>query len=108
MLVRREVYDAVGGLEEMLPIAFNDVDFCLKVLDLGYVNIWTPFAELIHYESLSRGSDSELANRARFQAETEWMVSRWGNRLKADPYYSPNLTLEHEDFGLRMPRGASP
>jgi glycosyltransferase involved in cell wall biosynthesis len=108
LLVRREVYGEVGGLEEMLPIAFNDVDFCLKVLDRGYVNIWTPFAELIHYESLSRGSDSDLANRTRFQAETQWMMSRWGDRLKADPYYSPNLTLEHEDFGLRVPRGASP
>jgi GT2 family glycosyltransferase len=99
LVVRREIFDAVGGFdEENFPIEFNDVDFCLRVIDAGYLNIWTPFAELYHRESVSRGRD---ISSPRFLRMVEAMKARWGARLKADPYYSPNLTLSRWDYGFR-------
>jgi GT2 family glycosyltransferase len=102
LLVRREVFDTVGGLDETLAVAFNDVDFCLKVRDAGYRNLWTPFAELIHHESASRGSDITPAKAARFAGEYAIMQRRWGEQLLNDPYYSPHLTYDGEDFSLRL------
>jgi len=99
LLVRREIYEAVGGLDgENLAIAFNDVDFCLKVGQAGYVNVWTPHAELYHYESVSRGADTDPVNAARFQSEMRYMKDNWD--LSRDPFYSPNLTQAREDFSL--------
>jgi glycosyltransferase involved in cell wall biosynthesis len=99
LVVRRSIYEAVGGLDEAsLPVEFNDVDFCLKVLDAGYRNIWTPFAELYHHESVSRGRDS---TSPRFLSAVETMRQRWGARLPADPYYSPNMALTWPDFSFR-------
>lgn len=101
LLVRREVYEQVGGLdEENLKIAFNDVDFCLKVREAGYRNLWTPYAELYHHESISRGNEDTPEKQARFRKEVEFMQSKWGDALKLDPYYSPNLTKEREDFSI--------
>ena len=102
LLVRKSVFEEVGGLdEENLPVAFNDVDFCLKVREAGYRNIWTPYAELYHHESISRGSDDTPAKRARAKAEVTYMRRTWGQALDNDPAYNPNLTLAHEDFSLR-------
>jgi len=102
LLVRRSVYEQVGGLdEENLAVAFNDVDLCLKVREAGYRNLWTPYAELYHYESLSRGADDNNKKRARARREAEYMRKRWGEVLDSDPAYNPNLTLVHEDFSLR-------
>ncbi|GHB11257.1 glycosyltransferase family 2 protein [Salinicola rhizosphaerae] len=102
LVVRRETFDAVGGLdEENLAVAFNDVDFCLKVDELGLRNLWTPFAELVHHESVSRGADDTSVKRARAASEAEYMRRRWRHRLFDDPAYHPNLTLIHEDFSLR-------
>jgi GT2 family glycosyltransferase len=102
LLVRKSVYLQVGGLDqENLQIAFNDVDFCLKVRKAGYRNLWTPYAELYHYESKSRGSDDTPEKARRFKSEVEFMENKWGQLLKADPYYSPNLTLVREDFSLK-------
>lgn len=102
LLVRKEVFEQVGGLDETnLPIAFNDVDFCLKVRAAGYRNLWTPYAELYHHESASRGSDDTAAKRARAKAEVEYMRRTWAAELDSDPAYNPNLTLAHEDFSLR-------
>lgn len=102
LLVRKEVFKEVGGLDETnLPIAFNDVDFCLKVRGAGYRNLWTPYAELYHHESASRGSDDTAAKRARANAEVEYMRQTWGRDLDSDPAYNPNLTLAYEDFSLR-------
>ncbi len=101
LLVRREVYDEVQGLdEENLKVAFNDVDFCLKVRSAGYRNVWTPYAELYHHESVSRGLEDTPEKKARFEKEVLFMKSKWGETLLRDPYYNPNLTLEHEDFSL--------
>lgn len=100
MLVRRELYIQVGGFDEQhLKVAFNDVDFCLKLLMAGYKNVWTPFAELCHHESVSRGQDICDEKRARFQSEVFFMKNKWTEVLKMDPYYNPNLTLDSEDFG---------
>jgi GT2 family glycosyltransferase len=102
LVVRREVFDAVGGLDEGLTVAFNDVDFCLKVRAAGYLNLWTPFARLIHHESLSRGRDVTPAKAKRFADEYASMQRRWGAQLLYDPYYSPHLTYDREDFSLRL------
>src|SRR5262249_1127799 len=102
LLIRRSVFDAVGGFDEELAVAFNDVDFCLKVRAAGYRNIWTPFAELIHHESVSRGRDLMPAKARRFAAEHAPMQRRWGRGWLAVPCYSPHLTREREDFSLRL------
>jgi len=103
MAVRRELYEEIGGLdEENLPIAFNDVDFCLRLGEAGYRNLWTPYAEAYHHESASRGVDNTPAKLRRFASEIEYMKRRWGDILTNDPYYSRHLTLEHEDFSIDL------
>ncbi|TLM80010.1 glycosyltransferase family 2 protein [Microbulbifer harenosus] len=102
LLVRKSVFEEVGGLdEENLTIAFNDVDFCLKVREAGYRNLWTPYAELYHHESISRGDDTAPEKAARFQAEINHMRSKWSDVLLIDPAYNRNLTLDYENFSLR-------
>jgi GT2 family glycosyltransferase len=102
LIVRREVFDAVGGLDEKLPVEFNDVDFCLRVRDRGYRNAWTPFAELYHNESASREINGDSAKRAR-SGGVELMQQRWGDFLRDDPAYNPNLSLQSLDSGLAFP-----
>lgn len=104
LVVRKAVYEEVGGFNESdLPVAFNDVDFCLRVREAGYRNIWTPYADLYHYESATRGLDNRPDKRRRFSAETAYMKTRWGELLRRDPAYNPNLTLDFEDFSLAWP-----
>ena len=105
MLVKRDVFEALGGLDEVnLAVAFNDVDFCLRIRAAGYRIVWTPYAELYHLESASRGSDQiDPAKAARFQREAEYMLSRYGDRLKHDPYFNPNLSLKSEHVELAYP-----
>ncbi|WP_444912188.1 glycosyltransferase family 2 protein [Microbulbifer sp. PAAF003] len=101
LLIRKSVFLEVAGLDaENLAVAFNDVDLCLKVREAGYRNLWTPYAELYHHESVSRGADNTLAKRRRAQREAEYMRARWGGLLDTDPAYNPHLTLIHEDFSL--------
>ncbi len=102
LVVRKSLFEQVGGLdEEHLSVAFNDVDLCLKIREAGFRNLWTPFAELYHYESLTRGANDSNKKRARARREAEYMRKRWGSALDTDPAYNPNLTLVHEDFSLR-------
>ena len=103
LLTRREVFEAVGGFNEELAVAFNDVDFCLKIRQAGYRIVYTPYARLYHYESASRGSDTTPENTGRFRAEIAYMLARWGAWLQNDPYYNPNLTIWREDFSLKTP-----
>jgi len=101
LVVRRQIYEEVGGLNESrLPVAFNDVDFCLRVYAAGYRNVWTPFAELYHHESKSRGADNTPEKQARFNAECEYMHERWGEQLGMDPFYNQNLSLQREDYSI--------
>ncbi|WP_338455074.1 glycosyltransferase family 2 protein [Aeromonas veronii] len=101
LLIRKEIYDEVAGLDEdNLHVAFNDVDFCLKVREAGYRNLWTPYAELYHYESISRGAEDSPEKIARFAKEVNFMKTKWGKYLEQDPFYSPNLTKDREDFSI--------
>ncbi len=103
LLVRKEVWDEVGGLDERLVVAFNDIDFCLRLLDAGYRNLWTPYATLYHHESASRGYEDTPEKMARFQGEVAIMRARWGDALLHDPAYNPNLTLAGAPFELAFP-----
>lgn len=104
LFVRKEVYEEVGGLNEVdLAVAFNDVDFCLRITEKGYRNIWTPYAELYHHESKTRGFEDTPEKQARFKKEVEYMRKRWGKLLDNDPAYNPNLTLDRSDFSIAFP-----
>jgi O-antigen biosynthesis protein len=104
LVVRRDHYLAVGGLDEAsFAVAFNDIDFCLRLRARGLRNLYTPHAVLLHHESVSRGKDNSSAKRPRFEAERERFVQRWGALLHNDPAYNPNLTLGAESFGLADP-----
>ena len=104
MAVRRNVFDEVGGLDEAhLAVAFNDVDLCLRLRDRGYRNVWTPFAELYHMESVSRGLDQTGEAKSRFQREQCYMLRRWADLLKVDPYWNPNLSLADLNGTLACP-----
>ncbi len=101
LVLRRQIFLEVGGLEERyLKVAFNDVDLCLRLRERGYRIVWTPYAELYHLESASRGLDNTFKKFIRLQRELKYMRSRWKTVLRYDPYYNPNLTLEYEDFAL--------
>jgi glycosyltransferase involved in cell wall biosynthesis len=104
MVVRREAWDQVGGLDEVnLAVAFNDVDFGLRLRQAGWRVVWTPHATLYHHESTSRGTDTADARVGAYGKEVDYMQSRWGDSLKMDPAYNPNLTAESEDFALAWP-----
>jgi O-antigen biosynthesis protein len=109
LAVRRDVYMAVGGLDEKnLAIAFNDVDLCLRIAAMGLRNVWTPFAELYHLESASRGSDLTAAKAERFAREYKYMRARWGSVLDNDPFYNSNFGLAGADHSLEAPRRVRP
>src|SRR5690606_18000444 len=106
LLVRKRVYEQVGGLDEKnLAVAFNDIDFCIRLIKAGYRNVWTPYAELYHHESATRGQDIDPEKRARFGREVNYMMQTWRDELANDPCYNPNLNIEFPDFQLnRVPR----
>ncbi|PTR33450.1 GT2 family glycosyltransferase [Luteibacter sp. OK325] len=93
LLIRRDVWDDVQGLDETLTVAFNDIDLCLRVIRAGYVNVWTPFAELYHHESASRGNENTPEKKVRFLGEIATMDQRWSSWYVADPAHNPNLSL---------------
>ncbi len=103
MMIPRKVYEEMGGLDESFSIMFNDVDLCLRIRQAGYLIVWTPWAELTHYESKSRGPDGDTPEKKRFFVrETNRFLRKWCKVLDAgDPYYNVNLTRQREDFSLR-------
>jgi len=104
LVVRKELYERVGGLDEqVLAVACNDVDFCLRLTKAGYRTVWTPYAELYHYESATRGLDTTPEQLARSARENAYMRQQWDGLLTADPFYNPNLSLDSEDFSLAWP-----
>ena len=98
LLVTKEAFDAANGLDEEFTVAFNDVDFCLRIRDMGYQVLFTPYAECYHHESISRGSDKKGEKKERFEGERNRLKDRFGDSLLRDPFYNPNLTLDMEDF----------
>ena len=100
LMCRREVFEEVGGLEEDLQIAFNDVDFCLKIADKGYRNVYLPHVVLYHYESKSRGLEDTPEKIERFAQEIDYMKTKWKDWTDRDPCYNPNLTLDREDYSI--------
>jgi GT2 family glycosyltransferase len=102
LMVKRRLYEELGGLdEEDLRVAFNDVDFCLRLRERGCLNVFTPYCEAWHHESISRGFEDTREKQDRFKQEVECMLKRHADILEAgDPYYSRNLTLLHENFSM--------
>jgi GT2 family glycosyltransferase len=103
LLVKKSLWDKVGGLDTDFKISLNDVDFCLKLRKEGYLNVFTPFAELYHYESISRGLDDQGEKAERYNKESEHFRNKWKSELeKGDPYYNPNFSLDRSDFSVRI------
>lgn len=103
LMVKKSIYDEVGGLDESFAVSLNDVDFCLRIREAGYLNVFTPFAELYHYESVSRGLDNEGERARRYNEESERFRAKWRKSLEAgDPYYNPNFSLDRSDFALKI------
>ncbi|MEO8333054.1 MAG: glycosyltransferase family 2 protein, partial [Gallionella sp.] len=101
MVVWKSLYEELRGLDEQhLPVAFNDVDFCLRVREAGYRVVWTPHAELYHHESVSRGKDESPEKKRRAKREAAYMRKRWKHVMWHDPFYNPNLSYERADFSL--------
>ncbi len=101
LMCRREVFQQVKGFNEELAVAYNDVDLCLKLRRSGYNNICLSHVQLYHYESKSRGLDNTPEKKKRIQKEVEYMQDIWNNSINYDPYYSPNLTREKENYSMR-------
>jgi GT2 family glycosyltransferase len=103
LLVKKKLFQEVGGLEESFAVSLNDVDFCLKLRKKGYLNVFTPFAELYHYESVSRGLDNSGEKARRYDEESARFREKWKPELEAgDPYYNPNFSLDRSDFSLKI------
>lgn len=101
LVVRRALWQEVGGMDaEHLGIAFNDIDFCLRLRERGYRNAWTPTAEFTHHESSSRGFEDTPGKQARFERERAWFQQRWAAEIAHDPAYNPNLTIAEETFDI--------
>lgn len=104
LVMKRDLFTKIGGFDEQnLAVAFNDVDLCLRIRESGHQLVWTPYAELYHHESMSRGAENTPAKFQRFEDESAYMRRRWQRELAADPAYSPNLTLVTEDFRFAFP-----
>lgn len=102
LAVRARLFAESGGLDEVhLPVAFNDIDLCLRLCEAGYRNLYTPYAKLYHHESMSRGRDDTPEKHARYRSEFDYMRKRWGDRLQRDSAYNSNLTLDLENFSLK-------
>ena len=102
MMISKSLFERIGGFEEKLTVAFNDIDLCLRVREQDYLVVYDAYVEMIHYESKTRGSEDTEEKVRRFQSEIEYMRTRWIDILKnGDPYYNPNLTLSKWNFSLR-------
>lgn len=104
LVIQKNIYEEMGGFNELnLSVAYNDVDFCLRLGNAGYRNIWTPYAVLYHYESATRGKDDNHEKQLRYAKEIRYMKDFWGDTLLTDPCYNPNLSLDYADFSLAWP-----
>jgi GT2 family glycosyltransferase len=103
LVIKKSIYDEVGGFDERLTVLYNDVDFCLRIREAGYRNLWTPFAELYHYEAATKGYDKTPEQKARFRTEVEYMLAKYGDKLRRDPASNPNLEPDSLYFELAFP-----
>jgi O-antigen biosynthesis protein len=104
LVVKKALFEQIGGLNDQeLAVGFNDVDFCLKLVEAGYRNVWTPHAELIHHESATRGQDNSPEKQRRAEKELRYMRKRWGDRLYIDPAYNLNLSDGRDDMSFAWP-----
>ena len=103
LMVKKALFEEAGGLDESFAVSLNDVDLCLKLREMGYLNVFTPFSELFHYESVSRGLDDAGEKAQRYNEESEHFRTKWKEVLeKGDPYYNPNFTLDRSDYSLKV------
>ena len=102
-MTKKSIFQKVGGFDENFTVAFGDIDLCLKVREKGSLIVYTPYAELYHHESPRGGYESRPEKQARFEKEREYFQKKWKDVLaKGDPYYNPNLTVDREDFSIRI------
>ena len=103
MMVRREVFEEVGGFDPQFAVAHGDIDFCLKLREKGYLIVYEPHAELYHHESLTRGYEDSPEKVERLSKETELLLKKLGGVLKkGDPYYNPNLVAGEDLFIIKV------
>ena len=102
LMCRRDVFEQMEGLDEALTVAYNDVDFCLKLLDSGYRNLYLPHVVLYHHESKSRGYEDSPEKKARLKQESQIMENRWQKYIDNDPFYSPHLTRVCQNYSIRV------
>ncbi|OUQ46184.1 glycosyltransferase family 2 protein [Lachnoclostridium sp. An118] len=103
MMISKELFKKIGGFDEKLKVAFNDIDLCMKIREQGLLIVYTPYAELYHYESKSRGQEDTKEKIDRFNEEVSYFCNRWNEKLEeGDIYYNPNLTLDKHDFSLKI------
>ncbi len=101
-MCRREVFAEIGGFDETLAVAYNDIDLCLKMSNLGYRNIYLPHVVLYHYESKSRGYEDTPEKITRLHKEADYLLSKWQEIVDNDPCYNPNLTRDREDYSIKI------
>ena len=102
LMVKREVFEQIQGLDEKLVVAFNDVDFCLRAGKAGWLVVYDPYVEMYHFESKTRGYEDTEEKKQRFEREKEFLCARWERMLKeGDPCYNPNLSLKTCDYSLK-------
>ncbi|WP_235949770.1 glycosyltransferase family 2 protein [Paenibacillus apii] len=101
LMVKRSVFEEIGGFDEELSVAYNDVDLCLSIRKAGYLNIWLPYVQLIHHESKTRGYDNTNSKLERLNREADYLKDKWGETLNSDVYYNPNLSLDH-GYSIRV------
>ena len=104
LMMKKEIFEKVGGFTPELAVAFNDVDLCLRIRAQGELIVYDPYVELYHYESISRGLDDQGEKAERYNKESEHFREKWKAELEAgDPYYNPNFSLDRSDYALRDP-----
>ena len=102
-MAKRSIYEQVGYMDENFAVAFNDIDFCLKIIQTGNLIIYNPFVEFIHYESKSRGTEDTPEKQKRFQSEIDLFYEKWGEyKKKGDPYYNINLRLDDDQYSIKQ------
>lgn len=103
LMMPKDIFNEIGGFDENLAVAFNDVDLCMKIRNRGYRIVYSPYAQLYHHEYVSRGYEDSPEKRARFYGEVRYIRKKWGAIIdRGDPYYSPNLTSDYEDYSIRV------